>query len=230
MSVERVEIGDAVLWHGDCRDVSAEAKADVLISDPPYGVGLTEKRCRQGDGRTKAHPVSYGSFLDDEDAFRALLPIIGSTISTIGRAALFCGTRRITEYPPAADMGGIFVPAGAGIGRWGFCCFHPVLFYGKPPRNERYPSSVRIAHPGNHVTDEQNDHPCPKPIAFMLWLIGLASLEGEIVLDPFMGSGTTGVACMQLGRKFIGIEIERRWFDIACRRIEEAQRQYRMAL
>jgi DNA modification methylase len=59
-------------------------------------------------------------------------------------------------------------------------------------------------------------------------MVGKGSLEGETILDPFMGSGTTGVACMNLGRKFIGIEREVKYFDIACRRIDDAQRQSRL--
>ena len=59
----------------------------------------------------------------------------------------------------------------------------------------------------------------------MVWAVGLASIAGENILDPFMGSGTTGVACAKLRRRFLGIEIEPRYFDIACRRIDEAQRQ-----
>lgn len=77
-------------------------------------------------------------------------------------------------------------------------------------------------------SSEKNGHPCPKPIRFMQRLLARVTLEGEIVCDPFVGSGTTGVACANLGRKFIGIEIEPKYFDIACRRIEEAYRQPRL--
>lgn len=66
-------------------------------------------------------------------------------------------------------------------------------------------------------------HPTQKPIAVMEWCLGF--VEGETILDPFMGSGTTGVACVKLGRRFIGIEIEEKYFDIACKRIEEATKQ-----
>ena len=68
------------------------------------------------------------------------------------------------------------------------------------------------------------EHPTQKPVALMRWCIEFFPLAGTI-LDPFMGSGTTGVACAKLGRKFIGIEIEPKYFDIACKRIEEAYRQ-----
>lgn len=72
------------------------------------------------------------------------------------------------------------------------------------------------------------DHPCPRSLLHMTWLV--ANWSDEEVLDPFMGSGTTGVAAVQLGRRFIGIEIEPKYFDVACKRIEEAQRQGVMAV
>jgi hypothetical protein len=70
-------------------------------------------------------------------------------------------------------------------------------------------------------------HPTQKPVALMEWCITQMGIGGT-VLDPFMGSGTTGVACMNLGRDFLGIEREPKYFDIACRRIEDAQRQGRL--
>ena len=73
--------------------------------------------------------------------------------------------------------------------------------------------------------DEKVDHPTQKWLPMVAYLVkSIVPCDGA-ALDPFMGSGTTGVACVQSGRRFIGIEIEPRYFDIACRRIEEAQRQ-----
>ena len=72
------------------------------------------------------------------------------------------------------------------------------------------------------------DHPCAKPIKTWTKLTNRATRYGETILDPFMGSGTTGVACANLGRKFIGIEIEEKYFDIACERIEATQAQGRL--
>lgn len=72
--------------------------------------------------------------------------------------------------------------------------------------------------------ERRGDHPTQKPLKVMAWAIQHCP-QADLVLDPFMGSGTTGVACMNLGRKFIGIELERKYFDIACERIEQAQRQ-----
>jgi len=88
----------------------------------------------------------------------------------------------------------------------------------------RYLDVFSIAPSGS----SSDRHPTEKPVQLMIELVEIASQRGAIILDPFMGSGTTGVACMNLGRKFIGIEIEPKYFDIACRRIEDAQRQGRM--
>ena len=72
---------------------------------------------------------------------------------------------------------------------------------------------------------DESIHPTEKPVELMRYWIGNSTHQGQIVLDPFMGSGTTGVAAIQMGRKFIGIEREPKYFDIACKRIEDAQRQ-----
>lgn len=75
-----------------------------------------------------------------------------------------------------------------------------------------------------------NGHPMSRAQAHFDWLIGWCSDKDETVLDPFMGSGTTGVSCVEHGRKFIGIEIEPKYFDIACKRIDERARQSRMEM
>ena len=84
--------------------------------------------------------------------------------------------------------------------------------------------SVIRVYDGNR-SEPDREHPTQKPIALMQWCVEKTT---GTVLDPFMGSGTTGVACANLGRKFIGIEIEPKYFDIACRRIEQAYKQPRL--
>lgn len=73
------------------------------------------------------------------------------------------------------------------------------------------------------------EHPTQKPVELMFWCLGFLP-DARLILDPFMGSGTTGVACVQLGRKFIGIEREPSYFDIACRRIGDELKRPRLAL
>jgi hypothetical protein len=84
-----------------------------------------------------------------------------------------------------------------------------------------------IAHLSNNAIANDRAHPTQKPVSLMEWCLEFLP-TATTILDPFMGSGTTGVACARRGRRFIGIEIEPRYFSIACRRIEEAQRQGEM--
>jgi DNA modification methylase len=122
-------------------------------------------------------------------------------------------------------MGVWFNPAGTSIGRWGFMLSSPILYYGKNPKNpiESGASSTWAKH--DSVTEIKKLHPCPKPLKFITWAVYKVSFEGDVILDPFMGSGTTGVACVNIRRRFVGIEIVEKYFDIACKRIEMAAKQ-----
>jgi site-specific DNA-methyltransferase (adenine-specific)/modification methylase len=215
--MKKVQIADATLYLADCAELYDKIKkVEVVITDPPYGVDFKGKPL----DNKKGDKVLYR---DTEDQFRGtILPRINSIIQHANRSAFFCGTRRMLEYPQPDDLGGIVCPNGTGPGRWGFICYHPILLYGKSPNPPTY-TSVEITNPGSVYAegDYENDHPCPKPLVFMQWLIALASLPGETVMDPFMGSGTTGVACAGMGRKFIGIELEPHYFDIAVHRITD---------
>ena len=217
---ERREIGNAVLLLGDCLEILPTLpKVDAVITDPPYGVGFTGKT--ENDGRRSTGP--YLSFADDDPEY--IVGRVKVALSKATRAAITPGTRIMQLYPEWQDMGVFFVGGGVGLGKWGFCCAHPILYYGKrPSRPGMWPTSTSDGRP----MPSSDGHPTAKPLEWMLRLVNIASMDCETVLDPFMGSGTTGVACMNLGRKFIGIEIEQRYFDIACERIENAQRQERL--
>lgn len=222
--MSRVEqIGNATLYLGDCLEILPTlGKVDAVVTDPPYGVNFQGKVTKYTDSRGNK-PV----YADDDVSWLATVPrAISVALALSERGLVFSGIRRMHQYPAPNDIGGICAPNGAGRSPWGFGCYHPTLFYGKPPGIGGRPTMVVMCHPGMHVTGENTtDHPCAKPIAFMEWAVNRASINDETVLDPFMGSGTTGVACAKLGRKFIGIEIEPKYFDIACKRIEDAYRQ-----
>lgn len=206
------------LYLGDCRDILPTlGRVDAVVTDPPYGVNL---------GSDATHRIGnrpYESFEDTPDnVLNNVVPAIVQAIDVSDRAIVTPGTRCAWAYPNPDELGAIYFPAGAGFSRWGFTCSQPILFYGKDPfmpKNKK-PNSVECTE-----TVEKNGHPCPKPPKLMRWLVARASSPGQTICDPFMGSGTTGVACVQLGRKFIGIEIEPKYFDIACRRIAEATKQ-----
>jgi DNA modification methylase len=161
--------------------------------------------------------------------------VVPLCLSISCRALVFCGPAMLWTYPEPASVGSVFTPNGAGRTAWGFQCTHPVLFYGKDPYLQDglggRPNSYKNEQPSHEKINRQGvagaaaDHPCPKPLEWMRWAVGRASRIGETILDPFMGSGTTGVAAVKLGRRFIGIEIEPKYFDISCRRISEALKQ-----
>ena len=198
------------IYHGNCREVLPRilASGTVLVTDPPYGVGF--------EGKSTKHTTrKSGGYIGEDD------PAIGPEVVEMAmlscvRGATFPGSRGMFSYPHPQDIGCVYCPSGAGIGRWGFTCIHPILFYGQRPRTQLYPCSIQ-----SFETSEPNGHPCPKPIGWLIWLVGLVSLENEHILDPFMGSGTTLVAAKQMGRRAIGIEIEERYCEIAVKRLAQ---------
>lgn len=216
-------IGDCRLILGDCREVLPTlGKVDAVVTDPPYGVMLGEMG--HGDERRK-NQQSYSQFSDTPDYVKEIvIPAIEQCISIANCCLVTCGNRHMQSYPKWDDFGVWWNPAGTSRGKWGFqLAVTPILYYGKDPRagKNQYASSLT----GHFDRSETIDHPCPKPLPFMKWLVRKASLETQVVLDPFMGSGTTGVACVKLGRKFIGIEIDEGYFNIACDRIRKAYAQ-----
>ena len=195
MRVER--IGDATLYLADCMDVLPTLeRVDAVITDPPYGVGFAE-----WDAQTEMAWL---------DGARGLAPSVYVTT----------GIKNAAHWPEPDWMAAYSYPNGfKRAAGGGFNCWEPVLIYGKnklPLDHKHFPPI-----PSETVIG----HPCPKPLAPFGWLVSAGTAVGATVLDPFMGSGTTGVACAQMGRKFIGIEREPKYFDIACRRIEEAYKQ-----
>ena len=218
------------LYQGDCLEILPTlARVNAAVTDPPYGIGLETKTSDYRDSKCFDRGESLRAsklYCDDPGHVRPLIlkamPLI---LEVSERAIIFSGQATLWAYPEPASIGSVFTAAGAGRTSWGFQCTHPVLFYGKDPflqdgKGGR-PNSLRDDQPNG----EKIDHPCPKPVSWMRWAVNRGSRIGETILDPFMGSGTTGVAALKLGRKFVGIEIEPKYFDIACRRIEEATRQ-----
>jgi DNA modification methylase len=200
------------IYHGDCRawvDSAPECfRVDVVVTDPPYGVEFGGKNTKHTTRRNNGY---LGG--DDGDVGPA---VVGRLILAATRAAVFPGCRGMFKYPEPEDIGCVYCPSGAGIGRWGFTCIHPILFYGKRPSNALFPCSMM-----SFATSEANGHPCPKPEEWMRWLIKLTSLDTDTILDPFMGSGTTLRAAKDLGRRAIGIEIEEKYCEIAAKRLSQ---------
>ncbi len=219
---EIVKIGDATLYHGDCLEILPTLdKVDAVVTDPPYGYGYRPNR--HGSRNSLTFERNFGP----ED--------------------LLAGDTGDMDFDPSPfldkfDCHHIW---------WGGNCyanklpnFKSWLVWFKADGNTRIDqghaelawTNLGCAIRGiNHrwfgmVKDSERgrmpQHPTQKPLAVMEWAVSFTT--GETVLDPYMGSGTTGVACANLGRKFIGIEIERKYFDIACERIDAAYAQGRL--
>lgn len=202
----RIEtIGNATLYLGDCREILPTLGAvDAVVTDPPYGVGFV-----------------YANHNDAHEGYHNWCIEWFAQLQQISqRIAISCGIANLQTWPPPTWTMCWHKPASMGRCPVGFNNWEPVLLYGKVPRQ------IVDVFRAVIVPDRELDgHPCPKPLGWGMALVDMISVGGDLVLDPFMGSGTTGVACARLGRSFIGIEIEPKYFDIACRRIEQAQRQ-----
>ena len=210
-------IGNCVLHLGDCQEILPTlGKVDAVVTDPPYGIGAANGAAVGGtdaSGRYKRKPRQYDGSWDDERPEASLF----SALVLSARVHIVWGGQYFADVLPAG-------------GRW--------LFWDKLNSMPSYSDgemawttiegvSVKKftqCASGLAANRDGREHPTQKPLALMKWCLEFIP-DAQTILDPFMGSGTTGVACVKLGRKFIGIEIEPKYFDIACRRIEAAYAQ-----
>lgn len=219
-------IGGQRLVLADCIEyLPTLGGVDCFLTDPFYGVDGG----RGGQAREKGKACYILDATAWEDTPVAVstvaVPAVKWCITHCQRGAVTPGIKCQRLYPDPVDEGCFYTPAAMGVGSWGFTSFHPILYYGRD-----YRAGIGAWSTGTQLTEaaEKNGHPCPKPIGAWTWLLLKVSREGETVIDPFMGSGTTLVACENTGRRGIGIELVPEYFDIACRRVEKAAVQPRL--
>lgn len=209
----RVEtIGDATLYLGDCLEILPTlGKVDAVVTDPPYGIGADEAAAKN---KGKWGWRDYGESKWDR---QRPPPEVFAAMLSCSREQVIWGGNYFTDMLPPSM-------------RW--------LMWDKGQRDfsladfemawtSQQKAARVIDYPRALALKDGKQHPTQKPVAVMEWCLGFLP-DAQTILDPFMGSGTTGVACAKLGRKFIGIELEPKYFDIACQRIEEAYRQPRL--
>ena len=197
MQPDKVIIGNAELWWGDCREVLPMlGRVDALVTDPPYGAGYA------------ANPIrgNYGAFGWDNEPFIEM-----DMVRDYGNIQIIWGGNYY-PLPPSRCWLSWFKPDSPPS------MADMELAWTNLDKNAKQLSySIGAGR-------AERSHVTQKPLKVMAWCLSFAP-SAETILDPFMGSGTTGVAAVQAGRKFIGVELDQKYFGIAVERIENAQRQ-----
>ena len=208
------------LYLGDCLEVMKsipDKSVDAVITDPPYGMNWNGKVTRGKNGTGKeGKTISYGKTIANDDK-----PFDPSPFLKFDKCVLW-GFHHFSDRLPTGSVFIWLKRYDTGFGTFlsdadlawakggnGVYCFRDLSLQGE---------------------SKNKLHPTQKPLPLMRWIIERQTNEGDTILDPFMGSGTTGVACVQTGRNFIGIEIDEGYFKIAEKRIADAQQQMRLPL
>lgn len=220
--------GDIELYLGDCLEILPQLPAgsvDAVVTDPPYNVG-----------------INYSEKVNDRlsmDEYKRLIKVHIEHYQRLsnGNIALVLGAKRKIllswwELLPGAEL--IIVRMGAVSDNRAknlSLQFHPVLTTIESNVKARNLwEDIRWPGEGYFFNENRYGHPAMTPLKLARRLVSYFSNPGHVILDSFLGSGTTGVACVQTGRRFIGIEIDPNYFDIAVKRVTEAQLQMRLPI
>ncbi|TVQ64473.1 MAG: site-specific DNA-methyltransferase [Phycisphaerales bacterium] len=233
--------GAVRLYRGDCLDVLPTLEAgsvDCVVTDPPYGISVKGSVHHRQAGRGSRRL----DFFDGDEDWPMVSAIVKRAqvqtlrlVNECASAYWFCGHRVFSDLVRVFEEEGYstrFIvwskacpappPPGSGWSSGAELCVYAY----KPGRYfdgaEAPRSNVIVADSYRHGQPGKVDHPTQKPLGLIQTLAQVSCPPDGLVLDPFMGSGTTGVACVRTGRRFIGVEKEPKYFDIAVKRIERA--------
>lgn len=210
--VEPVIIGDCVLYNADCMDIlPALGKVDAVVTDPPYGIGV----CGAEGGVTslKSGAKDYGIQLWDSNPIGE---VECNLMLSISEYQIIWGGNYFANFLPNSQCWLVWDK----INGKGFSLADVELAWTSLDKASRLFSVSRTK-----TFQEDKSHPTQKPIGVMKWCIEQLPDGCATILDPFLGSGSTLVACAKMGKRGIGIEREPKYFDIACKRIEDAYKQ-----
>ena len=194
---------------GDCIKIMEQWPdkcIDLILTDPPYGIGL-----------------EYNTYIDTESNWYSLMRRALPEIIRVSKMAILpsCQIKRLkwiyNNFPPNWLI--CWYKGSPGHASYiGFNDWEPHLVYGRT-RNRMYMHDY-FQTKASPKKGEFN-HPCPKPIEWATWIIERAAQENDLIVDPFVGSGTVCVAAKQLNRKYVGIDISEEYCEIARKRLEE---------
>lgn len=233
MRVER--IGDAVLYNGDCLEVMKTLEpVDCVVTDAPYRVSsggfASNLQLEGGFGGWMREYGNGGDIVQCDIDWADWLPTAFNILKDDRQAYFMTNGKNLSRAQTAAENTGFDLHT---ILVWDKRAALPNKYYQNVTEftlfmrkgkafTIRTPSSKSLV---SLFQRDESPHPTEKPVDLMSTYIGNSSWRGQTILDPFMGSGTTGVACARMGRKFIGIELDPKYFDIACERIARAYAQ-----
>ena len=204
-------IGNATLYLGDCMDILPTLdKVDAVITDPPYGIGADTHAGSASNGWRQYESSGWDKVRPSTELIKAIL--------SSGDVAIIWGGNYFTDVLPPTMQWLVW-----DKGQRGFSLADCEFAWSSQNNASRVFDYARAL-----AMQDGKQHPTQKPVKLMEWCINQCKNKPKTIFDPFMGSGTTGVAAVQMGRKFIGIEREPKYFDIACKRIEDAQRTFDM--
>lgn len=212
MTFRREDLADGiVLYNADCRDVLPTLSGiDCVITDPPYGIGFASQPTRY----QRINGLAPKTWDNERPDLSAALAAAGKVVIWGGNYFSLPPSRGWLVWTKTGNA-----PSMADL---------ELAWTSVDMNSRRFEKSVKSASLEKNL--QEAAHPTQKPVELMVWSIEQMPAPAETICDLFAGSGTTGVACVRLGRRFIGIEIEPKYFDIACRRISDELRRPRLAL
>lgn len=214
MAFDEVTIGNCRLIHGDCLEILPHLpKFDLILTDPPFGMG----NFVQTSGNVRGRGEGFGTKViwNDETPSKEVFDLIRQK----SKERVIWG----------ANFFNCFEEGGGAI-VWVKQQPMPNFSKADIASCTHFKKTEIVTIPWTNfyaARQSESDHPCERPVLLYEWCLEYMP-KSKNVCDPFMGSGTTGVACARMGLQFTGIERERKYFEIACRRIEQAYSQPRL--
>ena len=197
------------IYNVDCLEfmrTMPDKSVDLVLTDPPYGVGL-----------------KYDNYEDTKENLQLLInDFINEAVRVSNVVLITTGNSNLNLWYGYNYILAYYQPAAVSIGKYGTELWQPVLFYGNDPIKGLSTRNRWTVLKNTEPRPKDINHPCPKPLN--IWIKTLlrgSANEGDIVFDPFMGSGTTAIACLKTNRKFIGCEISPKYCEIANKRIDD---------